>query len=459
MLKPRFTLIDSALPLFTASILLIGSVLLWPVKFYWPLAVGAMVAAVVANRRGFTFRASVLAAVSGMRTTATVLTILLLVGALIGVWVAAGTVPAMVYYGLGFASPRFLVPTAFVLAAATSMVLGTSIGTLSTLGVAVMGVANGTGVPLPLVAGALVSGAVFGDRSSPLSGSLNLNAAMTGTDLRRAVSVLAPTGGAALLLSLIGYVGLSAGLAATELGADSPLRHAIAANVPISPWLLTPPVIVMGLSLLRVPVKWSLGAGIVAGAVLSLRQGSVLVPLLAALMGQSAHTADAGLDRVMSGGGIVPMFHQFILILVAGAFNGIMEVTGMMSEVIDRLVRRVRRPAALIGTAMLISLSVALIAANQALAIIVPGRMLRPAFSRAGLRTEELSRALADSGTVLAVLVPWNLMAILAAAAVGVPVSAYAPYALFAWILPLISIARDLIRDRRVIETALEAAD
>jgi Na+:H+ antiporter, NhaC family len=449
-LPQRFRLGEAALPLVTASLLLIWAVLKGSTAFYWPLAAGTAVAALLAIRAGCSLTTLARAAVDGMKSTLIALSILVLVGGLIGVWKAGGTVPAMVYYGLGMANPHFLVPTAFLLSLAVSMMLGTSIGTLSTIGVALMGVAHGVGAPMPLVAGALVSGAVFGDRSSPLSGSLNLNVAMTGTDLRRMLGVLAPTGVTAAALSLGAYLWLGSRVTMAAGESGSGLREALGAHMAMSPWLLLPPVLVLALAFLRVPVRWSLGVGMLAGAALGVLVGGqgLLEPVKAALFGNRDTSADAALARMLSGGGIVPMVQQVLLILVAGAFNGIMEATGMMTLVISRMVEGVRRPGALAGVTMLIATAVALVAANQALSIIVTGRMLRPAYDEAGLSPNLLSRALADSGTVLAGVVPWNLMGIMAATAVGVPVRQWAPYAFLALFLPIVSLLFTMAEER-----------
>jgi Na+:H+ antiporter, NhaC family len=447
----RFGLLEASIPLMIAAVLMGGTILAGSTALYGPLAVGAGVAALMAFRRGYRVTELGRAAVAGMKATVIALSILLIVGCLIGVWKAAGTVPAMVYYGLALADPSYLVPAAFVLSLATSMMLGTSIGTLSTIGVAIVGVAHGVGAPLPLVAGALVSGALFGDRSSPLSGSLNLNVAMTGTDLRRMLAGLAPTGIAAAVLSLVGYAVAGAGPAAAEGATGSAMREAIAAHFVISPWLLVPPVLVLALAFLRVPVRWALGCGIVAGALLGVAvQGMLLLdPVKVSVFGFSSNAGDAALDRMFSGGGLVPMARQVALILAAGAFNGIMEQTGMLTVIIARLVEGVRRPLALVGSTMLVSVAVSMVAANQALAIIIPGRMLRPAYDRAGLSADLLSRTLADSGTVIAGIIPWNIMGILAAASLGISVRTFVPYAFLAWLLPVVSLAWTAVAERR----------
>lgn len=448
----RFRLLEAALPLLVTALLLMGSVVFWSVRFYWPLAAGALVAAALAYRAGFSPNVVLRAAIDGMKSTLIPLIILVLIGGLIGVWMAAGTVPAMVYYGLGFVDPQFLVPVAFVLSLVTSMMLGTTIGTLSTLGVALMGVAQGLGAPLPLVAGALVSGALVGDRTSPLSGSLHVNVAMTGTELRRVLVKLVPTGVIGVSLALVGYFIAGRSVMVTDVSAGMELRALLGSHLVITPVLLTPPVIVLGLSLARVPVRWALGAGILGGvALIFLRLGQpTWIPLEAALLGFQADVGDEGLNRVLSGGGVLPMMHQVILILVAGAFNGIMEATGMMSLVITSLVKDIRRPSSLVGTTMMISLAVALLAANQILSIIVPGRMLRETYREIGAEPEVLARTLADSGTVLAALIPWNLLGLLAGASLGIPAVQYGRYAFLPLILPVVSFGYALWEEYRI---------
>jgi len=453
----RFSLGEAALPLVTAAVLMGATILSGSTVLYPPLAAGVAVALVLALRKGFAWRELWQAATTGMKATLIPVSILVLVGCLIGVWKLSGTVPAMVYYGLGVASPRFLVPAAFVLALAMSMLLGTSVGTYSTLGVAIMGVAHGVGAPLPMVAGALVSGALFGDRSSPLAGSLNLNVAMTGTDLRRMLTVLAPTGVTAAVLTLIGYLVFGVGPTVEATSAGAAMREAIGAHFVISPWLLLPPVLVLGLAFLRVPVRWALGLGIVAGGVLSVLVAgtSVVEPVRAALLGYASQAGDKTLDKVFSGGGLFPMWSQFALLLIAGAFSGIMEKSGMLSVVFAQLVEGTRRSMALVGSTMLVSTGVALVAANQALPIIITGRMLRPIYDKAGVSANLLSRSLADSGTVLSGVIPWNLMGILAAAALGVPVRTFVPYAFFAFLLPVVSLGFTYVEERRGVTSVL----
>lgn len=460
-MQQRFRPIEAALPLITAALLLVAAVLSGFTKFYYPLAAGALVASVIAFRAGFSLGALLKGAWSGMKSTFVALSILVLVGGLIGVWKASGTVPTLVYYGLGLANPRYLVPVTFLLAVAVSMMLGTSIGTLSTLGVAIMGVAQGVGAPLPLVAGALVSGALFGDRSSPLSSSLALNVSMTGTDMRQMMSKMLPTGLTAALLSLVGYIAVGLLAPVSGAGAGSTLRDALATHFAVSPWMMLPPVLVLALAFFRVPVRWALGAGMVAGAAVAWLVGGVgLVDSVKAfLLGADAHVGDAALDHMFSGGGLISMLDLVILILVAGGFNGIMEKTGMMAQVLSRLVSSVRRPLAVVGTTMGISLVVAMIASNQALAIIVPGRMLQPAYRRAGLSNTLLSRTLLDSGTVLAGIIPWNILGILAGAALGVPVHSFAVYVFLVWLLPLISLAKTAFEERQGTVTIGEETD
>ncbi|HYG60542.1 MAG TPA: Na+/H+ antiporter NhaC family protein [Symbiobacteriaceae bacterium] len=442
---------EAALPLVTAAALMTVAILMESSALYVPLAIAAAVASGLAYRKGYSLKELAKAGVSGMAAMKVALSILVLVALLIGVWKASGTVPAMIYYGLGLAEPSYLVPAAFVLSLATSMMLGTSIGTLSTLGVAIMGMGQGVGVNPALLAGALVSGALFGDRSSPLAGSLNLNVAMTGTDLRRMLTVLMPTGITAAVLALGAYILMNSRVALDPAGSGTGMREAIGAAFVISPWLLVPPVLVLLMAFLRVPVRWALGCGIVSGGLLGVLVGGVdaLEPVRSAVMGYASATGNASMDLIFSGGGLVPMLKQITLLLVAGVFSGIMEKTGMLTLVISRLVESVHRPLALVSSTMAISTAVALVAGNQALPIIISGRMLRPVYEREGLSPELLSRSLADSGTVLSGVIPWNLMGILASASLGISVRAFLPYAIWALILPFVSLAFTAVEERR----------
>lgn len=447
--EATISLPEAALPLIGTVLLLVFSIVVWKGPLYPALAGGLALASIVAYRRGASLGSLVRAVFEGAKHTYPVVSILALIGILIATWLSSGTVPGLIYYGLKLVSPRFLAVAAFGLSMVTSLVLGTSIGTLSTVGVAVMGIAQSVGAPLPLVAGALVSGAFVGDRSSPLSSAFHLNTTMTESNPDRNLRWMSVTAVPAIVACLALYTWFGMGVPAASSDQVARITDSLSNRFAIGPLVILPPVVVMALAVRRVPIKLNLGLGIILGAGLAvfLQQRTLPDVFDIAWSGyREAGTAAALLT--LKGGGLRPMINLLLLVLTAGGFNGVMEHTGMMRRLIEALLGRVRSTVALLLSTALISIGMAAIACNQALALIVPARMLRPIYAERGLPAELLARTLADSGLVVAGLIPWNMLAVLVSASVGVPVLGFAPYAFFLWMLPILTLGLGYVNYR-----------
>lgn len=416
----------------------------WPL--YTALIAGFTAAWAVASLLGASQRQLAELALRGVRRVVPVLVILACVGAMTAAWLASGTVPGLIYYGLRLINPRAIIVAGFVLASVTSMALGSSIGTLSTVGIAVMGIARAAGAPLPLMAGALASGALLGDRTSPLSGTFHLTANMSEISPDRALRALAPSAATAWLLSLAGFwllgLGWQPGASAGDVAAAAVFTRNLAANFNLSWVVLLPPAVVFALALARRPVRDSLGAGLAAGMIIALLvQRHPLSALLQELVsGYTLHSGVRALDSVISGGGLVRMVNIVLLLTFAGAFSGIMEGMELLEALVRPFIARVRRPRDLLTATMVLSCLTAAIVANQVLSIIIPARLVRSEYARRRLPPESLARMLADSGVVISPLIPWNLMAVISAAALGIAPTAYAPYALLMYLFPLVSL-------------------
>lgn len=413
---------------------------------YAALAAGTAAAWAVASVIGASQRQLAEFALRGVRRVVPVLVILACVGAMTAAWLASGTVPGLIYYGLRLVNSRTLIIAGFILASVTSMALGSSIGTLSTVGIAVMGIARAAGAPLALMAGALASGALLGDRTSPLSGTFHLTANMTEIPPDRALRALAPSAAAAWLLSLAGFWLLGGswrpGAGAGDAAATAVFTRNLAASFDLSWVVLLPPAVVFALALARRPIRESLGAGLVAGVIIALVvQRHPLPALLRELVaGYALHSGVNALDAVVSGGGLLRMANIVLLLTFAGAFSGIMEGMELLEALVRPLLGRVRRPQGLLTATMALSCLTAAIVANQVLSIIIPARLVRGEYARRRLPPDLLARMLADSGAVISPLIPWNLMAVISAAALGIPPTAYAPYALLMYLFPLVSL-------------------
>ncbi|HZW82481.1 MAG TPA: Na+/H+ antiporter NhaC family protein [Candidatus Deferrimicrobium sp.] len=431
------------IPLLTTILILVLLVFVLKLPLYIGLLIGAITAFGIARAHGYSTQELAQAALTGMKNTKPVVIIILVIGALVPVWMASGTVPALVYYGLNLVNPEYLLASAFVLTAATSMILGTSIGTLSTMGVALLGIGFSLGLPKALVAGAVVSGAFFGERSSPMSSAANLAASAVEIEFNKMLRFTLSSGILGFFLALGGYLllGLNFHVAPGHTQ-NSQLALALAKYFNISWPMLLPAVLVIVASLLKLPTKYSLGIGILAGGAIALLMQNITYLELSKiiLLGYHAHTGSVEIDSVLKGGGIIPILSLNLLILTAGAFNGITAAAGMLQQIAEKLVAKIKSPPALVVTTILFSTAVALVVCNQTLPILMPGQLFRSLYDQRGIAREVLARTLTDSGLLISGLIPWNMVAILSATAIGVPTLEYAPYALFLWFMPIITI-------------------
>ncbi|ARU63391.1 hypothetical protein CBW65_22155 [Tumebacillus avium] len=439
----------AALPFLCSITGLLLCIYVLRLPLYLALLLGWGVAVAIAALHRFSWRMVLRGSWQGMKSTLIVIGILLLIAGLISSWLIAGTVPGLIFYGMQFIRPEYLVVMAFLLTAGTSVVLGSSVGTLSTMGAAIAGLGMVFGISPALIGGALISGAMVGDRMSPVSGAFHLLSAMTSTKAEDNYKPLLSTGLPMLLIctGLFFWLGHGAGSGAPADPLNTPLVSALTGQYELPWYVLIPPALVLLLAALRVPIRWNLSLGILIGAVLAVWvQGESWAAVLRAVwLGYELKQGGAAL---LHGGGVWPMLNQVLLIFCAGMLNGVMEATGMMQTLLQKLLGRIQRYLGLIFSSVLLSVSMALLACNQALAIIVPGRALRPVYDRLQVPPTELVRALGDSGVVASALIPWNLHGILCSAAMGIATTTYFPYAFYLWGLPVLTLLLSIWKNR-----------
>jgi Na+:H+ antiporter, NhaC family len=424
------------------------------------LLLAAMVGAVVGIRNGHAWSDLQKGIVHGISLAMGAILILLVVGSLIGTWILAGTVPTMIHMGLSILSPSWFYAAACVICAIVALATGSSWTTAGTIGVALVGVATVQGLPLGLAAGAIISGAYFGDKMSPLSDTTNLAPAMAGTDLfthiRHMVYTTVPSIVIALIIfAVIGFVKGGA--------ADAPEIAVIQAQLGEQfrlGWvMLLPAAIVFGLVLKRVPAFPALMIGALVGCVWAVlfQQAAVLrfvgetdLPVALALVkgawtamfdGFALESGNAALDELLSRGGMSSMLNTVWLIISAMTFGAVMEHTGMLQRIAAGILGAVRGTGTLVAATLGTSLGMNIIASDQYIAIVLPGRMFRAEYRRRGLRPENLSRSLEDAGTLTSPLIPWNTCGAFMATTLGVATAAYAPFAFFNLLNPLIAAA------------------
>jgi NhaC family Na+:H+ antiporter len=378
--------------------------------------------------------------------------VLITVGMIIGVWIASGTVPTLIYYGLLILSPEIFLAAAMVLCSVVSLSLGTSWGTVGTVGLALMGIGAGFGIPVYWTAGAVVSGAFFGDKISPLSDTTNLAPAVTGTNLFDHIKNMMPTTVPAMLIALAIYVW--AGFNMIDEGGASferiqSITSALQANFWISPWLLVPALLVIFLAIRKQPPIPSLFAGVVVGGLMAiLFQGAGLHDVFQfANSGYSIDTGVSEIDSLLNRGGIQSMMWTISLILIALGFGGALERTGCLATIIEAIISKVHSFAGIQSSAIGTAMATNLVAGDPYLSIALPGRMYAPVYRGMGYSTLNLSRAVEEGGTLISPLIPWNAGGAFVISALALGVGAgnlenllYIPLSFACWLAPVIGI-------------------
>ena len=425
------------------------------------LILAAAAASAVGLRNGHRWTAIEAGITRGVSASMGAILILLVVGSVIGTWILAGIVPTMIYYGLLTLAPSIFYVAACVICAVAALATGSSWTTAGTIGVALIGTAAAQDLHLGLAAGAIISGAYFGDKMSPLSDTTNLAPAVAGTDVFTHIRHMGWTTGPSFAAALVLFTaaGLVAAPAAGGGGELAPLLQALTAEFAVGPHLLLPLVVVLGLIVRKVPALPALLIGALLGglfAVLFQRPavlayvGESSLPQWLALVkgvwiamygGFELHSGNAVLDELLSRGGMDSMLATIWLVMSAMMFGAVMEATGMLRVLAARVLRTVRGTGSLISATLVTSVGTNVIASDQYMSIVLPGRMFREEYRRRSLEPKNLSRSLEDAGTLTSVLVPWNTCGAFMAQTLGVATLTYAPFVFFNLLSPLVAAA------------------
>lgn len=404
---------------------------------------GLFVAAVGATFVGVPWTRTQSAMFLGVVDGMPAVSILLLVGATIGLWIAGGAIPTMIWFGLKWLSPKTLAPAACLFTALVATTTGTSFGTIATVGLALMGIGQASGIPTPLLAGAIVSGAYFGDKMSPMSDTTNVAPAVSGATLYEHISSMVYTTLPSLVLALLGlfFLGRNAAIGAGSTDQMSVHMGSLETSFGIGPVTLIPVLALAFLSLRKVPALPALSISLgVAGAVASLTQNVNILGLSKIIVdGFVCDTGDTMLDSLLTRGGINSMMPTILLILGATAMGGVLKETGAPDRLVEEILGRVKSAGGLVISVMSACILTLLASGNQMLAIILPGQAFRQTFPARGLHPKVLSRTLEDAGTLCAPLVPWSTASLFIYGVLKVPATEYAPYAILNWLVPIVA--------------------
>jgi Na+:H+ antiporter, NhaC family len=451
------------LPVIILIALLAGSVYLFgdgssggPNQIALMLASGAGI--IVGMRNGYSWREIERGIVHGISLAMAAILILLVVGSVIGTWILSGVVPTMIYYGLLILKPAIFYAAACVICGMVALATGSSWTTAGTIGVALIGIASAQNLHMGLAAGAIISGAYFGDKMSPLSDTTNLAPAVAGTNLFTHIRHMAWTTGPSLVIALILFA-IAGVMAAVPRSTDdlNTILTSLRGSFVIGPHLLLPAALVIGLVVRRVPAFPALLTEALTGCVFAVlfQRAAVLTfvgdtslstPMallkgcwMALAEGFKLQSGNAALDELLSRGGMASMLSTVWLIVAAMMFGGVMETTQLLQKIAAAILSMVRGTGSLIGATLATAIGANIIASDQYIAIVLPGRMFRAEYKRRGLLPKNLSRTLEDAGTMTSPLVPWNTCGAFMATTLGVATLTYAPFAFLNLLNPVIA--------------------
>ena len=436
--KKKPTLLQALLPLIALALLLSIGYGVFGLRAEVLLLVATSVAGLIAVRLGYSYREIEQGILENMMKGMPAMLIVIVVGALIGSWLAAGTIPMMIFYGLKLISPEYFLVSACVVCSFISLVTGTSYGTVGTVGVALIGVASGLAIPLPQAAGAIVAGAYFGDKLSPFSDTTNLAPIAAGSNLFDHIRHTLWTTTPAWLLGLAVYllIGLTADTGTAVVGNLTDSITTTIENRFAFHWLLLlPAVITLGAAVMKLPVIPSmLGSCAVAVVLAMVFQGSSLVDGVDVMVhGYHIETSNEVLNQLLNRGGMISMMDVTLLAFCAFAFGGIVVSTGMMDIILTYLSRAARTTARLIVVTVASTITTAVLTGSSFLSILIPGEMLAPIYRKMNLAAKNLSRTTEDSGTVVVPLIPWSIAGVFMAGTLGIDTIAYAPWAIMCY--------------------------
>ena len=410
------------------------------------LLIGGFAAAIVGFFNKVTLLRMFLEVWENWRSVLIPIIILLLVGALAGTWLVGGIIPAMVYYGLQVLSPEIFLPASVIIAAIISIATGSSWTTSATVGIALIGIGSALGIPSGMIAGAVISGAYFGDKMSPLSDTTNLAPAMAGTDLFTHIKYMSFTTVPTIIVTIIIFSILGFTVDANGDADISNLLTVIDQTFKITPWLFAVPLAVIALIMMKTKPIIALSVGIVLAGIFALIfQADTLARLSDSNIGAvvtsvftktQIQTDSKALTELFSAKGMIGMDWTILLIICAMVFGGVMDAIGALARITRALLSLAESVFGLFASTVVSCLGLNVIASDQYLALVIPGKMFKQAFEDRGLAPENLSRTLEDSGTVTSVLIPWNTCGAYQSDVLGVGVGEYFFYAFFNWMSP-----------------------
>ena len=404
------------------------------ISLLYPLLLGLAAFSISAYFRGYSLPDLLAMMLKGSRQSLLVIRIFVLIGIITAVWRASGTIPFIVYHGIAYLSEQYFVLSAFILSSLMSFLLGTSFGTVGTMGVILMVLARSGQVDTNVAAGAIIAGAYFGDRCSPMSSSANLVAVLTRTRLYLNLANMLKSSVLPFLASCAGYAFFS--LRHPLIGEDNPIVAAIPQAFDLNPVALAPALLILALAALRIDVKISMGLSSLAGMAIAVLIQQVSPAELLGYIANGYRLNQAGpLSEVMQGGGLLSMVQVSLIVLISSAYSGLFAGTGLLRD-IERAYELISRKVGIYAGTVLTSFATAAFGCNQTLAVMLTHQLTQGAYEKKRLSRYRLALDLENTVIVISVLIPWNIAGAVPAAALSAD-SGFIPYALYLFFVPL----------------------
>ncbi|MBU3145783.1 Na+/H+ antiporter NhaC family protein [Clostridium sp. CF012] len=380
---------------------------------------------------------------SGLKEAWMLYVLILLIGAAASVWMASGVVPSLMYYGFEYMKNMNFLLATFLIVSLVSIFMGTAIGTVSTIGIALLGVGKGFGVPAPILLGVIISGAFIADKMSPISGLFNLTLTTTKRSYKQVMTAMLPTFIPLFLITALVYYLIGRNFSIST-GSENLIyyQNAILDGFKISPFIALLPVIILVMSLLGSKTIPTILIGLLAGCLVSVfSQHMSLASLIKSLFfGYHGSTASTELNKILISGGIKSMVEVVLIVMGAVSLTSLFEKTGMIAPLIEKLTSGVRTKRQLIFKTALISSFLTIITCDQTVGILLPGRLLQDKYNELGVDTTLLARTISDTGTIIAPLMVWNINALILKSLTGISATSYAPFAVLCYLSPIITI-------------------
>ena len=426
------------------TIIMFISIIKYEESPHIPMLIGVLIASLVALKIGYSWKFIENSMIKGISQAMQSIIILAIIGVLIGIWILAGVVPTMIYYGLMILKPSIFLVATVLITSITSLATGTSWGTAGTMGIALMGIASGLGIPAPVTAGAVLSGAYFGDKMSPLSDTTNLAPAMAGTDVFTHIKAMfKPTLIAyGLTLLIFGFLSLKYKGASADLSNVDVIANGLKESFTISPILLLAPLVVIISIAKKLPAVPGISLGIIIAAILgTIYQGVNFGDILSAgLNGYVSNTGLEAVDKLLTTGGLNNMMSSISLTIIAMMFGGIAEETGILEAIVKKFLHRVQSVVGLVISTILTCFFTNATMPEQYISIVVPGRMFKNEYKDRKIDPRLLSSTLESGGTVTSAMIPWNTCGTYMSTVLGVSTVHYLPFLFFNLLMPLVQV-------------------